>query len=266
MIKKVLSKDGTPIAYETAGSGPTLILVTGALGDRSAATTLGSLLADHFTVVAYDRRGRGESGDTQPYAVQREVEDIAAVAKDAGGSFLLFGHSSGAVLALEAAHRLATVEKLALYEPPFVVSGAPVTTKEYTRNLQELLAAGRRGDAVEHFMISAVGVPKEVVRGMRSSPMWPSLERYAHTLPYDQAVMGDTMGGRPLPKDRWSGAAMPVLVMVGGESPAMFGNGADELVALLADARRKTIPGLSHAADPSVIAPILLEFFRGKGA
>lgn len=261
-MEKVASKDGTQIAYDRFGRGPALIIVTGALADRKAAAGIAPHLADHFTVIAYDRRGRGDSGDTPPYAAEREVEDIAALIQAEGGKTFLFGHSSGAALALEAAHRLkSSVRGLAVYEPPFVVSGRPILTEEYTRRLHELLDAGRLGEAVEHFMVHATGAPKEVVAGMRSSPMWPSLEKYAHTLPYDQAVMDGTMSGRPLPEGRWSGATMPVLIMYGGDSPNMFREAADALAAILGDTKRKVLPGQNHGADPKMVAPELIDFF-----
>jgi len=261
-MQKVTSKDGTPIAYERSGRGPALILVGGALSDRAAAASLVPLLAGRLTVFAYDRRGRGDSGDTPPYAVEREVEDIEALIGEAGGSAALFGHSSGAVLALEAADQLASVTRLALYEPPFLVDRSRFELPpDYGVKLSDLLRAGRRGDAVEYFMTTAVAVPAQIVAQMRQSPMWPSLERNAHTLLYDQAVMGDTMEGKPLPAGRWTGARMPALVMNGGASPKWFETAADQLAKILPHALRKTLPGQSHGTDPAVIAPVLVEFF-----
>src|SRR5512136_3089047 len=148
-MQKVTSKDGTPIAFGKTGHGPAIILVSGALGDRSAAAPLTPLLSPHFTVLAYDRRGRGDSGDTAPYAVEREVEDIDALVTEAGGSAFVYGHSSGAVLALEAAARGLAITRLALYEPPFIVDNShPPVSADYVARLNQLVAAGRRGDAV----------------------------------------------------------------------------------------------------------------------
>jgi len=261
-MQKVTSKDGTPIAYERSGDGPALILVGGALSDRTGVASLVPLLAGRLTVFAYDRRGRGDSGDTPPYAVEREVDDIEALIGEAGGSAALFGHSSGAVLALEAAHRLPSVARLALYEPPFLVDRSrSELPPDYGVKVSELLQAGRRGDAVEHFMTVAVGVPAGVISQMRQSPMWPSLERNAHTLLYDRAVMGDTMEGKPLPAGRWRGATMPALVMNGGASPKWFETAADQLAKTLPHAIRKILAGQNHGADPAMIAPVLLEFF-----
>src|SRR6266496_3829270 len=173
-MRKVHSKDGTTIAFDWSGEGPAIILVGGALSDRSAGTQLAAHLAPHFTVYTYDRRGRGESGDTAPYAIAREVEDIDALINEAGGSAFVFGHSSGAVLALEAARLLPTkITKLALYEPPFIIDDSrPPAPQDYVPHLMELVSSGRRGEAVEYFM-TVVGTPAEMVAQMRQSPMWP---------------------------------------------------------------------------------------------
>src|SRR5438552_7726832 len=168
-MRTVISKDGTAIAFDQSGQGPALILVAGATATRVAEAELSAHLAPHFTVFAYDRRGRGESGDTAPYAVEREVEDIEALINEAGGSAFVFGHSSGAVLALEAARRLATkITKLAVYEPPFIVDDSrPPLPEDYVTQLTELVSSGRRSEAVEYFMTKAVGVPVQEVAQMR---------------------------------------------------------------------------------------------------
>lgn len=262
MVRKVTSQDGTSIAYERSGRGPAVILVGGALSDRTAAASLTPRLAGALTVTAFDRRGRGDSGDTPPYAVGREVEDIAALLSEAGGSAALFGHSSGAVLALEAAQRLDGVTRLALYEPPFFVGqGSSDLPPDYAARVAELVSEGRPGDAVEHFMATAVGVPGAAIAEMRQSPMWSSLERYAHTLLYDRQVMGDTIAGGPLPAERWSRVTMPVLIMNGGASPGWFAVAADALARILPDARREVLPGQTHGPAPEIIAPLLVEFF-----
>jgi pimeloyl-ACP methyl ester carboxylesterase len=263
-MNKVTSSDGTAIAFDRSGTGPAVILVGGALSDLSAAAPLVPLLAPRFTVFAYDRRGRGASGDTAPYAVEREVEDIGALVDEAGGSAFLFGHSSGAVLALEAAARGLSVTKLALYEPPFIVDDSrPPLPDDYVARLSELVAAGRRGEAVEYFMTTAVGVPADVVAQMRHDPMWQATERLAHTLAYDFAIMGDTMSGNPLPTERWASATLPTLVMDGGKSPPYQRHAVQALVDALPDARRRTLDGQDHGAAPAVLAPVLAEFFAG---
>lgn len=260
----VRSADDTPIAFDRTGDGPPLILVGGALSDRTSAAPLAALLTPRFTVYAVDRRGRGDSGDTPPYAVEREVEDLEALIDDAGGSAFVFGHSSGAALAIEAAVRGLPILKLALYEPPFIVddSRAPLPD-DYVRTLQELASTGRPGDAVAYFMTTGVGLPSETVEQMRHAPMWPVMEALAHTLVYDGAVMGTNMSGRPLPHEWASAVTMPTLVMDGGNSPTWQTHAVDALGALLPDVRRRTLEGQDHGADPEVLAPILTDFFVG---
>jgi pimeloyl-ACP methyl ester carboxylesterase len=260
---KVISKDGTTIAFDQVGKGPVLILVGGALSDRSAGRPLAALLAPRFSVFSYDRRGRGDSGDTAPYAVEREVEDIEALINEAGGSASVFGKSSGAVLALQAARKL-SITRLALYEPPFIVddSRAPVP-QDYVKHLTELVSSGRRGDAVEYFMTKAVDVPAEYVAQMRNAPSWRTMEALAHTLVYDGAVMGDTLSGKPLLAERWASVTVPTLVMDGGASPAWAHKGVQAIADILPNAQRRTLEGQTHAVAPEVLAPVLAEFFGG---
>lgn len=262
---KVISRDGTPIAFDRSGEGPAIILVGGAMSDRSGAGPLATLLAPHFTVFAYDRRGRGDSGDTPPYTVEREIEDIEALIGEAGGTAFAYGHSSGAVLALEAAARGLPITRLALYEPPFIVDHSRAQLpEEYVTHLDELIASGRRGDAVEYFMTVAVEVPAEIVAQMRNSPMWPGLEALAHTLPYDGMIMGDRMAGNPLPREQWGSVTVPTLVMDGGASPEWAHNAVQALTDILPNARRRTLEGQTHGAAPEVLAPVLEEFFAGQ--
>ena len=260
----VTSADGTAIAFDRSGDGPPLVLVGGALSDRVAAGSLAEALAPRFTVFAYDRRGRGDSGDTAPYAVDREIEDLGAIVAEAGASAFVFGHSSGAALALEAVARGLPATKLALYEPPFIVDdGHEPLPVDYVQRLTELAASGRRGDAVEFFLTTGPGVPPEVVAGMRSEPFWPGMEKIAHTLAYDGAVMGDTMAGRPLPADRWASVTVPTLVMDGDQSPAWARNSVAALVGVLPNAERRSLEGQDHGAASEVLAPVLVEFFIG---
>ena len=263
-MNTVTSSDGTSIAFDRTGEGPPLVLVGGALSDRAAAASLAEVLAPSFTVFAYDRRGRGDSGDTAPYAVEREVEDLEALVAEAGGSAFVFGHSSGAALALEAAARGLPVTKLALYEPPFIVDdGHEPLPDGYVERLAQLAESGRRGDAVEYFLISGPGVPPEVVAGMRSEPFWAGMERIAHTLAYDGAVMGDTMAGRPLPADRWASVTVPTLVMDGDQSPPWARNSVAALAEILPNAERRSLEGQDHGAASEVLAPVLVDFFIG---
>jgi alpha-beta hydrolase superfamily lysophospholipase len=223
---------------------------------------LAELLSPNFTMYHYDRRGRGDSGDTAPYAVEREVEDIDALIQDAGGSAFVFGMSSGAVLALEAADRGLAITKLALYEPPFMVDDSrPPLPEDYRERLTELLASGRPGDAVELFMTEAVGVSAETVGYMQGDPFWSAFEAVAHTLPYDAAIMANTTSGAPLSAGRWSAVTIPTLVVDGGASPAWARNAVAALAEMLTDARRRTLADQTHQVDPEFLAPVLEKFF-----
>jgi pimeloyl-ACP methyl ester carboxylesterase len=267
-METLTSKDGTRIAYERAGDGPPLILVDGALSSRSGSlnTPLAALLAPQFTVYTYDRRGRGDSGDNPPYAVEREIEDIDALIDAAGGSASVFGISSGAILALDAAARHPTkVRKLAVYEPPFIVddSRAPVTPDSLGR-LAGHVSAGRRGDAVKLFLTEGTEVPGFVVTLMSFFPMWKRLKALAHTLPYDAICMAGTQSGSPLRVDRWASLTSPALVVDGGKSPVWMRNGVRALVDLLPDAQRVTLEGQTHVVKPAVLAPVLADFFAAQ--
>lgn len=264
-MRTIISKDGTSIAFDQSGQGPALILVIGAMGTRLDAAGLALALAPHFSVFAYDRRGRGNSGDTTPYTVIREVEDIDALIAEAGGSAYVFGSSSGAVLALEAARLLGDkIEKLALYEPPFIVDQSrPPIPQDYVEHLNVLIAADRRGEAIEYFLIDAMLVPAELVARMRNGPMRPQLEALAHTLPYDGAIMGETMSGNPATLRKWASVTTPTLVMVGGASPAFFHHGTQTLVGTLLNAQHQILAGQDHGPADDVLAPVLKEFFLG---
>jgi pimeloyl-ACP methyl ester carboxylesterase len=259
----VRSRDGTAIAFDKAGQGPPLIIVDGALCYRAAGPSgpLAAQLAQRFTVYTYDRRGRGDSGDTPPYEVQREIEDLEALIEHAGGSAYVCGASSGAVLALEAAKQGLPIDKLALYEPPFIVDDSRTPMPDdYVAQLDECLAAGRRGDAVKLFMRN-VGVPAVFVAIMPLMPAWAKLKAVAHTLPYDAAVMGESQRGRPFHADRWRSVAPPTLVIVGGKSPAWMQTAAQVLTIALPDAERRTLDGQTHMVKAKVVAPVLSEYF-----
>lgn len=258
----VTSTDGTTIAFETSGAGPAVILVDGALcyRDFGPMRPLAALLAPHFTVYAYDRRGRGESGDTTPYAVEREVQDIAALIGAAGGKAFVFGTSSGAALALQAAGHLGDrITKLALYEAPLNSDPQSVRRfKDYREQIGALLANGQRGDTVEAFM-RLVGTPDEAVAGMRQSPMWPMFEAVAPTLAYDAADMGDSS----VPTERAAAVSTPALVMAGGASPAAMREAAKQIADAMPHARYQELDGQTHTVDVAVLAPVLIEFFAG---
>lgn len=261
-MKKVISKDGTPIAFDQSGRGPALILVAGALNTH-ASSSLAARLAPHFSVFAYDRRGRGESGDTMPYAVEREIEDIDALIAEVGGSAFLFGHSSGGALALEAALQLGdeTVKKLAIYEVPY--NDDPEfqrAWRAYIQQLTELLAANRRGDGVALFM-QFVGTPAEQIAGMRHSPAWPSLEAIAPTLAYDHtAILGQDVS---VPVARAAQVRVPTLLINGSASFPFMYETAHTLSQALPRAQLRTLEGQDHGPADDVLAPVLEEFFLG---
>ncbi len=262
-MRTALSKDGTPIVFDRIGNGPPVILVDGALCYRAMGQSgqLAELLAPHFTVFTYDRRGRGDSGDTAPYAVENEVEDIAALLREAGGTAFLWGMSSGAVLALEAANRLTGIKKLALYEAPLVVDNSRPTTEDDWVRISEAVAANRRSKAVKLFLKS-VGVPAFLIAVMPLTPMWSKLRAIAHTLPYDGAIVGENQRGQPLPFDCWASVTVPVLVMDGGKSPAWMHHGNHSLASALPNARYQTLAGQTHMLRPKAHASILVKFFK----
>ena len=254
----VTSADGTRIAVSTIGSGPAVVLVDGALCHRNMGPLgdLATALADRFTVYTYDRRGRGASGDAGTYAVEREVEDLAAVIAAAGGSADVYGISSGGALALEAAAAGVGVRKLALYEVPYVSGPA-----ENLPLMDELVAAGKRADAVRLFL-RTVGVPAVFVSLMRFMPAWSQMKDAAHTLPYDFRVVGAPGSIAPLPRDRWSVATMPILALDGGRSHQRMRDAMREVVAAVPSAQYRTLPGQTHMLKTSAIAPVLTEFFQ----
>ena len=266
-MQTVISKDGTTIAFDQIGKGPTVILIDSALADRSICVKLARLLAEEFTVINYDRRGRGDSGDTQPYAVEREVEDIEALMDAAGGSAFIFGSSSGAVLALEAARKLpAKVKKQVLYEPPFIVddSRSPLPA-DFVEQIKELLASEKRSETLRLFFSKAMGIPGIFITLMRLMPSWSKSRAVAHTLPYDLMIMGDTQRGKPLPASRWAPAVMPTLVLTGGKSEAFFHTGGDALVEVLPNARHRILKDQHHGSvvmSPNVVASEIAQFFK----
>jgi pimeloyl-ACP methyl ester carboxylesterase len=266
-MNTVTSRDGTTIAFEQSGQGPAVILVASALADRSGTRKLAALLADRFSVINYDRRGRGESGDTQPYAVEREIEDLEALLHATGGPAMVFGSSSGAVLALRAAAAGLDIQKLALFEPPFRVDHTgPAMPANYEARLAELIASGRRSDALKLFFSKAVGLPAPFLLLIRLMPgMWSKLTARAHTLLYDHAVMGDTLAGTPLSAADWATVRTATLVMDGGKSPAWLRNAVERLVNVLPNATRITLQGQHHGAvemAPKSVVAAVIEFLN----
>ncbi|HEX6674641.1 MAG TPA: alpha/beta hydrolase [Actinomycetes bacterium] len=258
-METVSSKDGTTIAFDRSGDGPPVVLIVGGPSDRSANAPLAALLAERFTVLNYDRRGRGESGDTLPYAVDREFEDLAAVIGAAGGSAALVGFSGTGNIALEAAARGLPVTRLALWEPPFVVDDSrPPVPKDWGQRVEELVAAGRPGDALAYWMITVVGVPAEFVDPMRSAPFFTAMEPNAHMLVRDAALLGDFS----LPSERLRAVATPTLLLDGGQLP-WLSHGVEVLATVLPNARRRTLAGQPHDLPMDVLVPAIADFLAG---
>jgi pimeloyl-ACP methyl ester carboxylesterase len=255
-MEKITSTDGTTIAFDQLGEGPRLILVAGAACDRAVDAPIAEGLARHFTVLNYDRRGRGDSDDTPPYAVAREVEDIAALLDAAGGSAIVLGLSSGAALAAEAAASGLRIDRLVMWEPPFSTDPEQVRrAREYRDRLAALLAEDRRDDALAHFM-TFVGLPADAIAGVRQSPYWQVGVGLAHTLGYDAAVMGDST----IPADRYGAIGVPTLVLAGSASPEFMRRAAVRAAAAIPGARHDVLAGQDHNVAGEVIAPVIAAF------
>jgi len=270
-MDKVVSRDGTPIAFDQTGQGPPVILAVGAFNDRSTGAALAAALAPRFTVYCYDRRGRGDSGDTLPYAVDREVEDLAALighasdhASDhAGGAACVFGFSSGAALALTAAARGLAIRRLALYELPLHADGplgrarrAAHGSPDHAAALSALVAAGRRGDAVEYFQAEVVGLPAPVIAQLRGAPFRLGLEAMAHTLVYEMRLLGD--GSLPA---GLGAIRTPTLAIAGAASFPFMRETAEALARALPHGESLSLPGATHDLAPAVLAPVIERFF-----
>ena len=265
-MKKVISKDGTTIAFDRSGKGPALILVGGTLEQRSMETDTAKLaalplLAQHFTIFHYDRRGRGDSTDTQPYAVEREIEDLEALIDEAGGSAFVSGISSGAALAMEAAIKLGDkIKKLAMYEAPY--SDDPAyrqAAKEFKRQLKEALTQGRRGDVVGLF-IMFLGGTADQLDGIRQLPMWPMWEAIAPTIAYEMEIVGEDAS---VPIQKAARVAAPTLVMAGAKSEPSAHITAKALAKAMLHAKYRALEGQGHEVAPEGLAPVLIEFFEG---
>lgn len=268
-METVTSSDGSRIAYDRSGSGPAVILVGGAMGyrDFKQMRQLEAMLSERCTVINYDRRGRGDSTEAGPFAVEREIEDLAALIEAEGGSASLWGWSSGGALALRAAAAGIGVERVSVYEVPFMVAPNERPTRDYGERLDELVAAGDRDGAVKHFMRNAIGIPAPIVALMRLTPMWRGLRSTAHTLPYDWAALGaEHMYGKPLDPAEWAGVTQPVLVVSGAKSPEPLRQGSRALAEVLPDAELRELDGVGHNVKMKLLAPVLADFFAGGAA
>jgi pimeloyl-ACP methyl ester carboxylesterase len=259
MRQFVSSKDGTKIAYETTGDGPAVLIVLGALNARKSGTKLAKLLATKVTAVSYDRRGRGDSSDSASYSPEREVEDIAALIDEVGGPVNLYGHSSGAALAIAAAVKLRKhVKKLAIYEAPYALDGdARKAAKAYYVALKKALSSGHNGDAVALF-VGSVGVSDKQVQAMKKMPMWKGLEKLAPTLRYDSEALGE---GHALPAALLARVRTPTLVMHGGAGSPAMRDAARAISEAIPKAELRTLARQTHGVSPKILAPVLEEFF-----
>lgn len=261
-MQHVTSQDGAEIAFEKIGQGPALVLVGGMLGDHHQQAGLAHLLAEHFTVYNFDRRGHGESGFTEPYALEREIEDIDAILTEAGGSAFVYGTSGPSVLCMEvaAAGPSSKMKKLAVWEPPYILEGSrPPVPPDYKEQLIQMLREGRRGDMVELFFTQVVGMPAEFVAQMRQAPFWAAQEAFAPMLINYATLMGD--GDFKLPKERLANCTVETLVIDGGMTPWIT-RAADAVAEALPHAKRHTIAGQPHNVADDAMAPVLVEFFH----
>lgn len=262
----VTSKDGTRIGYSVVGSGPAIILIDGAMcwREMGPATPLANELKDRFTVYTYDRRGRGESGDTKPYATGREIEDLAAVLDAAGGSAKIYAISSGVALALEAANALPGITGMVLYEAPIFTDNTrkPVPA-DYVERMNQLVASGDNAGAIRHFMQNGINVPWYALLMMQIFGMFKKMAPVGPTLPYDTAFMWPFWTHKALPPNRWPNVTMPVLAIGGGKSEAWMQNAQKAIAANLPNAQHKTLPGQNHMVAATAIAPMIKEFLAG---
>jgi pimeloyl-ACP methyl ester carboxylesterase len=264
-METIKSTDGTTIAFDRVGQGPPVILVGGAFSWRrwKGFVELADLLSARYTVLNYDRRGRGDSGDTKPYALERELEDLQAMISIAGGAASVWGLSSGGILALEAARAGVAIEKIAAYEPPFIVDandGLP--PDDFVSHVGALVDRDRRAEAVKYFMARVMGMPSLIPSLMSLwPPMWSKLKATAHTLPYEAALIDRYVRGRPVNDADWARVATPTLIISGEKSPAKLRKGAAAIAAALPNAKHRALPGVSHNVKMSALAPVLVEFF-----
>lgn len=277
-MRTVTSKDGTKIAFDKVGSGPAVILVNGAMSYRAFDPTLellAEVLGKHFAVYNYDRRGRGESTNTEPFTKVREIEDIQALIADADGEAMLAGFSSGGAVALETTAVTPGVTKAFVYEVPFIVDNSRQPLDDYEGHTTKLVAEGKLDELLEYFMTEVVGILEEDARAaeqdqsaseqdQQDQGMWAAMLAVAPTIPHDAAFMSEFMQGKPLPAGYWDKVKVPVLVGDGGASPAWLHNAAEALAEALPHARRETFEGQTHSFDPRVLAPSMIEFLNGS--
>jgi pimeloyl-ACP methyl ester carboxylesterase len=258
MASHVISADGTKIAFERLGQGPPVVVVGGMFCDRQSTHELAEELSHRFTVINYDRRGRGDSGDTAPYAVEREVEDLSALIVAVGGTAAVYGHSSVAGVALRAAAGGSPITRLVLHEPPYGPDDDQSRRqgRELAECIREALGDDRRADAIKLFMADS-GMPAEIVDGMSSDPR---MQAIGPTMLYDLEVMGEFNSGGVIPEDLVRAISIPTLVIAGGASPDFFRDTAARITELLPDGTHTILEGQDHGAPADVVAPVVADF------
>jgi pimeloyl-ACP methyl ester carboxylesterase len=261
MTSYVTSADGTKIAFDQIGEGPSVVVVSGMFCDRRTTQALAERLAQQFSVINYDRRGRGESGDTPPYAVAREVEDVAALIDEVGGSASVYSHSSGAGLAVHAAARGLPITRLVLHEPPYGPDDeeSQRSARHLAEDVRAAVAEDRRADAIKLFMADS-GMPPEMIDGMSTDA---KMQAAAPTMTYDLEVMGDFNGGT-IPDDLVRTINVPTLVIAGGATPEFFRDTATRVTELLPHGEHTVLEGQDHAAPAEVVAPVVAEFLAPR--
>ena len=268
-MESAKSKDGTRIAFDRVGQGPPVVMVGGAFSWRrwKGFVELADLLSARFTVFNYDRRGRGDSGDTSPYALEREFEDLQAMIRVAGGGACVWGLSSGGILALEAARAGVEMAKIAAYEPPFIVDSSDgLPPDDFVPHVGALVDRDRRSEAVKYFMARVMGMPSAIPALMSLwPPMWSKLKATAHTLPYEAAIIERYVRGRPVDDAYWAPVATPTMIVSGEKSPEKLRKGAAAIAAALPVAEHRALPGVSHNVKMSALAPVLADFFTPAG-
>lgn len=261
VLQQVTSADGTTIACQPGGSGPPLVIVNGALSDRRSVAQLRPVLERSFTVISYDRRGRGASGDAAAYAPEREYEDLRAACEQLAVPPFVYGHSSGGVLALEAALHGLPMAALVLYEPPYILPGSRVPPgADLPDRLERLIAAGERNGALRLFLDEGIQLPEPVVDDLEASAGWPPMLALAHTLPYDLRITGDSA----IPVERLRGLRIPTLVLSGAASPPWMRDSIAALAAAIPGSVLQVVAGQAHAPAPELLAPRLEAFFAAS--
>jgi len=265
MTTFTISKDGTKIAYSQTGTGEPLVLVDGAFchGKFGANKKLPQHLSQHFTVYSYDRRGKGESGNTLPYSVEKEYEDLQAVIHEAGGNAYVYGISSGAALVLEAANHGVIIKKMALYEAPFITDNSRKPLPEnYFDTITNMVEQGNNGKALEHFFKTGIEVPAFGVLMMKLMPAWNQMKKLAPTLIYDNKILGDTGSGKSFGKGKWKNVTQPALILSGSKSAAWSQSSMQHLATVLRNATYRSLTGQTHIVNPKILAQELIDFFK----